>query len=36
VQGEGKRVGHKGKQRPGAPTVQKFTTKGVFGKKPKK
>lgn len=39
-QGEGARIGHKGKQRPGTggsgQKVQKFTTKGVFGKKPKK
>ena len=37
-QGEGARIGHKGRQRPGAKTapIQKFTTKGVFGKKPKK
>ncbi|MBU3732230.1 MAG: DUF3362 domain-containing protein, partial [Beijerinckiaceae bacterium] len=36
VQGEGKRIGHKGRQRPGTDKAQKFTTKGVFGKKPKK
>lgn len=39
-QGEGARIGHKGRQKAGggnAPQkVQKFTTKGVFGKKPKK
>ena len=39
-QGEGARIGHKGRQRAGggnAPQkIQKFTTKGVFGKKPKK
>jgi hypothetical protein len=34
VQGEGKRIGHKGRQRPGAVQAQKFLTKGVPPRKP--
>jgi len=34
LQGEGKRIGHKGRQRPGQAQGQKFLTKGVPSPRP--
>jgi hypothetical protein len=34
LQGEGKRIGHKGQQRPSGKRPQKFLTKGVLPRQP--